>query len=88
MSRRVAFDQLANPTIVEHDTIGGDWHVRIGGTTGDPFTFLTADEARTVAEAWTELAVQLAAHDSNTERSDELLDELLAVMTRNIKGGG
>lgn len=81
MSRRIDKDDLMNPVVVAHDDIGGDWHIRIGSPVGKPFTFLTATEAREVADAWTSLALDLAAREGITDREafiEQLIDTLRA----------
>lgn len=61
--RRIDADHLANPVVLQRDTIGNDWHVRLGPAAGMPFTFVTADQAAQIAEAWTHLAAYLAERD-------------------------
>lgn len=81
MSRRIDKDDLMNPTVVAFDNVGRDWHVRLGSVAGKPFTFVTAEEARQIAEAWVRLGVQLQRREGgDVNRGVDFIDELVEVM--------
>lgn len=81
MSRRIDRDDLVNPTVLGHDNIGNDWHVRLGTVAGKPFTFVTPTEAAEIAAAWASIAFVLAARE---EWSVERVDALVGHLTNEI----
>ena len=77
MSRRIDRDDLVNPTVLGHDNIGNDWHVRLGTVAGKPFTFVTPTEAAAIAAAWASVAFDLAAREEwAIDRVDALVGHL------------